>query len=59
MRMIGLKELFQSEKKKKNLNKNALCLDWHSLFIVGSIFSFIAVNEIMVYFTIDGVLNFM
>ena len=58
MRMIGLKELFQSE-KKKYLNKNALCLDWHSLFIVGSIFSFIAVNEIMVYFTIDGVLNFM
>ena len=58
MRMIGLKELFQSE-KKKNLNKNALCLDWHSLFIVGSIFSFIAVNEIMVYFTIYGVLNFM
>lgn len=57
MRMIGLKELFQSE--KKNLNKNALCLDWQSLFIVGSIFSFIAVNEIMVYSTIDGVLNFM
>ena len=57
MKMIGLKELFQSE--KKILNKNALCHDWQSLFTVGSIFSFIAVNEIMVYFTIDGVLNFM
>ena len=57
MKMIGLKELFQSE--KKILNKNALCHDWQSLFTVGSIFSFIVVNEIMVYFTIDGVLNFM
>lgn len=57
MKMIGLKELFQSE--KKILNEKALCLDWQSLFTVGSIFSFIAVNEMMVYFTIDGVLNFM
>ena len=57
MKMIGLKELFQYE--KKILNKKALCLDWQSLFTVGSIFSFIAINEMMVYFTIDGVLNFM